>query len=435
VSDASGSAPPGGGLVPLDDAQRRVLAQCRQLRPLAVPLADALGCVTSVALVAEESVPPWANSAVDGFAVRAADVVRAPVTLPVTATIRAGAPPEPAVGPGEAVRILTGAPLPPGADAVVMVEDTDAWDGRTGREAAGSAAVSKVEVRRPAAPGANVRPAGDDIRAGQTVFEAGTVLGPGHLGVLASIGARRVPVFPRARVGVLSTGDELVDGGEPLQPGQIRDSNRRTLLALVAEANCEPVDLGHARDDEGAVRDALTDGLGRCDAVLTSGGVSVGDFDYVKVVLDALSGGAFAWMQVAIRPAKPLAFGVVRGTPVFGLPGNPVSSMVSFELFARPALRHMMGHAATSRPEALAVADDAIGRRPDGKLHLARVRARWGSDGRVHVRPLGGQASHHLHAMAEANALALVPDGEGCAAGASVRAMLLSDPDPALASS
>jgi molybdenum cofactor synthesis domain-containing protein len=422
---------PPAGLVPLADAQRRVLAQCQRLRPLAVALGDALGCVTSVALVAEESVPPWANSAVDGFAVRAADVTAAPVTLPVTATIRAGAPPEPAVGPGEAVRILTGAPLPPGADAVVMVEDTDAWDGRTGREAVGTATVGKVEVRRPVGAGANVRAAGDDIRAGQTVFEGGTVLAPGHLGVLASIGVRRVPVWPRARVGVLSTGDELVDSGEPLRPGQIRDSNRRTLLALAAEANCQPVDLGHAPDDEDAVRHALTDALGRCDAVITSGGVSVGDFDYVKVVLDELSGGTFAWMQVAIRPAKPLAFGVVRGTPVFGLPGNPVSSMVSFELFARPALRHMMGHGAPGRPEVRAVADAPLGRRPDGKLHLARARAAWGGDGRVHVRPLGGQASHHLHAMAEANALALVPDGDGVPAGTDVQVMLLADPDPA----
>ena len=416
-------------LVPLDEAERRVLAQCPPLRPLAIPLADALGCVTSVAVTAGESVPPFANTAVDGFAVRAADVVSVPATLTVVGTIPAGAAPEPAIGPGEAVRILTGAPLPPGADAVVMVEDTDAWDGRSGREAVGAATNAKVEVRRPAAAGVNVRAAGDDIAAGQVVLEAGTVLGPGHLGVLASIGVRKVPVFPRARVGVMSTGDELVDGPEPLRPGQIRDSNRRTLLALVAEANAVPVDLGHARDEEVAVAERLADGLARCDAVLTSGGVSVGDFDYVKVVLDRLSGGSFAWMQVAIRPAKPLAFGVVNGKPVFGLPGNPVSSMVSFELFARPALRGMMGHASTGRPQVSAVADEALRRRPDGKLHLVRVRARWGVDGRVHVRPLGGQASHHLHAMAEATALSLVPDGDGLEAGADVPTLLLDYPE------
>ena len=416
-------------LVPLDEAQRRVLSQCPPLRPLAIPLGDALGCVTSVAVTAEESVPPFANTAVDGFAVRAAEVAAAPVTLTVVGTIPAGSPPEPPVGPGEAVRILTGAPLPPGADAVVMVEDTDAWDGRSGREAIGAATATKVEVRKPVAVGVNVRAAGDDIAAGQVVFPADTVLGPGHLGVLASIGVRKVPVFPRARVGVLSTGDELVDGPEPLKPGQIRDSNRRTLLALLAEANAEPVDLGHARDDEAAVTERLVDGLARCDAVLTSGGVSVGDFDYVKVVLDRLSGGSFAWMQVAIRPAKPLAFGVVQGKPVFGLPGNPVSSMVSFELFARPALRGMMGHRSTGRPQVSAVADEALRRRPDGKLHLVRVRARWGDDGRVHVRPLGGQASHHLHAMAEATALSLVPDGDGVGAGADVPTLLLAYPE------
>jgi molybdopterin molybdotransferase len=356
-------------------------------------------------------------------------VAAAPVTLTVIGTIPAGAPPEPAIGSGEAVRILTGAPLPPGADAVVMVEDTDAWDGRSGREAIGASTASKVEVRAPVQAGGNVRGAGDDIAPGQVVFGAGTVLGPGHLGVLASIGVRKVPVFPRARVGVLSTGDELVDGPEPLRPGQIRDSNRRTLLSLVAEANAEPVDLGHARDDEAAVAQRLADGLARCDAVLTSGGVSVGDFDYVKVVLDRLSGGSFEWMQVAIRPAKPLAFGVVEGKPVFGLPGNPVSSMVSFELFARPALRAMMGHPSTGRPRVTAVADEALRRRPDGKLHLVRVRARWGDDGRVHVRPLGGQASHHLHAMAEATALSLVPDGDGLEAGAVVPTLLLSYPE------
>jgi molybdopterin molybdotransferase len=416
-------------LVPLDEAQRRVLAQCRPLRPLAIPIGDALGCVTSVDVTADEAVPPFANTAVDGFAVRAADVAAAPVTLTVIGTIPAGAPPEPAIGSGEAVRILTGAPLPPGADAVVMVEDTDGWDGRSGREAIGASTASKVEVRAPVQAGVNVRGAGDDIAPGQVVFGAGTVLGPGHLGVLASIGVRKVPVFPRARVGVLSTGDELVDGPEPLRPGQIRDSNRRTLLSLVAEANAEPVDLGHARDDEAAVAQRLADGLARCDAVLTSGGVSVGDFDYVKVVLDRLSGGSFEWMQVAIRPAKPLAFGVVEGKPVFGLPGNPVSSMVSFELFARPALRAMMGHPSTGRPRVTAVADEALRRRPDGKLHLVRVRARWGDDGRVHVRPLGGQASHHLHAMAEATALSLVPDGDGLEAGAVVPTLLLSYPE------
>src|SRR5579862_2938823 len=413
-------------LISADAARRRILAQCLPLRPRAVPLGEALGCVTSVPLTAEESVPPFANTAVDGFAVRAADVSPGPVTLEVIGTIPAGAPPEPAVGPGQAVRILTGAPLPPGADAVVMVEDTDAWDGRSGREAVGRSDAAAVEVRKAVHVGDNVREAGGDIAAGQLVFPAGTRLGPGHLGVLASLGMVRVPVFPRARVGVLSTGDELVEGSGPLRPGQIRDSNRRMLLAMVAEANAQPVDLGLAPDDADAITAALTDGLGRCDAILTSGGVSVGDFDFVKVVLDRLAEGSMEWMQIAIRPAKPLAFGTIGAVPVFGLPGNPVSSLVSFELFARPALRQMMGHTRLGRPEVTAVADEPLRRRADGKLHLARVRAEWSdADARFHIRSSGGQASHLLRAMALANALALLPDGEGVEAGAEVGVLLL----------
>jgi len=414
-------------LIPVDAARRRVLDRCPPLRPRAIPLGEALGCVTSVPLTAEEPVPPFANTAVDGFAVRAADVASPPTSLAVIGTIAAGAPPEPPVGPGQAVRILTGAPMPPGADAVVMVEDTDAWDGRSGREAVGRTATTAVEVRAAVGVGDNVRDPGSDIAAGQLVFPAGSRLGPGHLGVLASLGMVRVPVFPRARVGVLSTGDELVEGSAALRPGQIRDSNRRMLLAMVAEANAEPVDLGLAPDDEGAITTALTDGLGRCDAILTSGGVSVGDFDYVKVVLDRLAEGSMEWMQVAIRPAKPLAFGTIGTVPVFGLPGNPVSSLVSFELFARPALRQMMGHTRLGRREVSAVADEPLRRRRDGKLHLARVRAEWSdADARFHVRSSGGQASHLLRAMALANALALVPDGDGVEAGEDVGVLLLA---------
>lgn len=417
-------------LLSLEAARRRVLAQCQPVRARAIPIGEALGCVTSVELRADADVPPFANTAVDGFAVRSHDVAQVPATLRVTGTIAAGSRPEPGVGPGEAVRIFTGAPLPPGADAIVMVEDTDAWDGRSGREARGVSGVVSVEVRRVAGNGDNVRSAGDDLRAGQVVFGPGTVLGPGHLGVLASMGVRRVPVHPRARVGVLSTGDELVDGPEELQPGQIRDSNRRTLLALLADTNAEPIDLGLVGDDEVALTERLRDGIARCDAVITSGGVSVGDFDYVKVVLDRLSAGQMSWMQIAIRPAKPFAFGMIDATPVFGLPGNPVSSMVSFELLARPALRSMMGHARLDRPHVGAVADEALRRRPDGKLHFVRVRAEWSDeDGRFHVRSSGGQASHLLRSMALANALAVLPDGDGVDAGEDVRVMLLSWPD------
>jgi molybdenum cofactor synthesis domain-containing protein len=229
-------------------------------------------------------------------------------------------------------------------------------------------------------------------------------------------------------VGVLSTGDELVSGPAPLRPGQIRDSNRPTLAALVRRSGAEAVDLGTVADDEAAITRAFRDAAARCDAVVTSGGVSMGDFDLVKVVLDQL--GDMRWMQVAIKPAKPFAFGVVSGTPVFGLPGNPVSSMVSFELLARPALRKMMGfpEPAWVRRCVPAVAGEALDRRPDGKVHFLRVVAAMGEDGRYRVTSAGGQGSHHLSAMAGANALAVLDDGEGVASGAAVAVMLLDGP-------
>ena len=402
------------GLIPLEEAQRRVLADCAPLHPRAIPLDAALGCVTSVPLMADEAVPPFANTAMDGYAVRAADTADAPVRLRVVGTLAAGADPASvAVEPGTAVRIMTGAPIPSGADAVVMVERT-------------STAGDDVVIERAASAGDHLRPAGEDIAPGQEVFPARTVLTAGHLGVLASLGYVNVPVFPRPRVGVLSTGDELVDGPVDLRPGQIRDSNRHTLLALVRLAGCEPVDLGLVHDDEAAITAVVEKGVVECDALVTSGGVSVGDFDYVKAVLDRL--GRMQWMQVAIKPAKPLAFGLVEGTPVFGLPGNPVSSMVSFELFARPGLRQLMGVPADAvlRRPVPAIAAEPLRRRPDGKTHFVRVVATVGDDGRHHVRSSGGQASNLLRAMALANALAVVPDGEGVEEGAEVDVLLLS---------
>jgi molybdopterin molybdotransferase len=302
--------------------------------------------------------------------------------------------------------------VPAGADAVVMVERT------------APAGDARVRVEVPAEVGDHLRLPGEDLRGGQVVFEPGTELGPGHLGVLASVGVSSVSVVPPPRVGVLSTGDELVAADSPLQPGQIHDSNRPMLLALVARAGCVPVDLGTAPDDEAVITAAVERGAAECDAVLTSGGVSVGDFDYVKAVLDRL--GHMHWWQVAVKPAKPLAFGTVRGVPVFGLPGNPVSSLVSFELFARPALRKMAGHAELFRPQVPGVADEPLRRRSDGKLHLVRVVATADDDGRLHVRASGGQGSHLLRAMALANALALLPDGEGVDAGQPVQVMPLT---------
>lgn len=401
-------------LVSLEDTRDAILAAVPRLPVVEVPLDDAVGLVLAEDVVAPEPVPPFANSAMDGYALRAVDTAgasaEAPVRLTVVDELAAGRAPEIAVGPGEAIRIMTGAPMPEGADAVVMVERTTR-DGDTA-----------VLVQAAANPGDHVRLPGGDLEAGQTVFPAGTVIGPVHVGVLASVGAHEVSVVRRVRVGVLSTGDELVERGA-LAPGQIRDSNRPMLVALARAAGAEVVDLGLARDDEDLIVAVLEDAFARCDAVLTSGGVSMGEYDYVKAALDRF--GALEWRQVAIKPAKPLAFGVVQGVPVFGLPGNPVSSLVSFELFARPALRSMMGYAECRRPEVVARAAHGFGRRPDGKVHLDRVRVRWDGDGYV-AASTGRQESNVLSATAAANGLAFVPDGDGLAEGDPVTVMLLS---------
>jgi molybdenum cofactor synthesis domain-containing protein len=403
-------------LAPLADVQAEILAAVDRLDPVELALRDAHGLVLAATVATDEDVPPFANTAMDGYAVRAADTAGAsadaPVRLRVVDELAAGRAPEIPVGAGEAIRIMTGAPMPSGADAVVMVERTR------------NAAADRVDIEAEVAAGQHVRAAGGDLHAGQTVFEAGTVLSGAAIGVLASVGAARVRVHPRPRVGVLSTGDELVESG-PLGPGKIRDSNRPMLIGLVREAGLEPVDLGCAVDDEAKIIATLEDAFDRCDAVLTSGGVSVGDYDYVKAALERF--GALEWRQVAIKPAKPLAFGVVKGVPVFGLPGNPVSSLVSFELFARPALLQMAGRERRFRPEVLATAEHALSRHRDGKLHLDRVRVRWSGDGYVASRT-GDQASNVLSATAAANGFALLDDGEGVAAGDTVRVMLVDAP-------
>ncbi len=255
----------------------------------------------------------------------------------------------------------------------------------------------------------------------------GTHLGAAQVGVLSSIGVERVLARPRPTVGVLSTGDELITSAGALAPGKIRDANRPALLTqLHADGFCT-VDLGVAGDDEAALTALLQDAANRCDAIVSSGGVSVGDRDVLKAVLEDLSGPLMRSMQVAIKPAKPFAFGVLKdtGTPVFGLPGNPVSALVSYELFVRPALRSMAGCAVLDRPRLAAVAEVDLPRPRDGKLHLVRVKARTGVDGVVGVRTAGGQDSHLLRVMAQANALALLPDGEGVRAGQQVEILLL----------
>jgi len=404
-------------VIPLEEAQKRILATVPRLSTVTVPVGEALGLVTAEPLAATEPIPPFANTGVDGYAVRAADTAGAapgsPVRLRVVAELPAGKAPSVPVGPGEAIRIMTGAPIPEGADAIVMVEDTAA-DG------------DAVVISRAAQEGDHVRAAGGDLAAGAAAIPAGAVLGPAHLGVVSSLGHAAVTVVRRPRVAVMSTGDELVPPGEPLAIGQIRDSNRPMLIAQVAEAGCEPIDFGIGVDDEAVITERLEKAAASCDAMVTSGGVSMGDYDIIKLVLSRMA--EMHWWQIAIRPAKPLAFGMLHGVPIFGLPGNPVSSHVSFELFARPALLQMMGHTRRFRPVTPAVAAHDMRRRVDGKLHLDRVTLRHDEAGRLVAASAGAQASNVLSAMALADGLALLPDGEGVGTGEPVDVMRLDLP-------
>jgi molybdopterin molybdotransferase len=405
-------------VIPLEEARNVILATVPRLETVAVPLSEALGLVTVEELAATEPIPPFANTGVDGFAVLAADTAgataEAPVRLRIVGELPAGQAPTVPVGTGEAIRIMTGAPVPDGADAIVMVEDTSA-DGDV------------VAVRKAARPGDHIRLAGGDLAVGDPAIAAGSVLGPAHLGVVASLGHPAVNVVRRPRVAVMSTGDELVQPGEPLSIGQIRDSNRPMLMGLVAQTGCEFVDFGVGVDDEAVITERLEKAAATCDAMVTSGGVSMGDYDIIKAVLSRIAD--MNWWQIAIRPAKPLAFGMISGVPVFGLPGNPVSSHVSFELFARPALLQMMGHPKRFRPVTPAVAAHDMRRRSDGKLHLNRVTLRVDeSSGRLVASDAGVQASNVLSAMATSDGLALLPDGEGVTAGETVDVMRLDLP-------
>ena len=396
-------------MIDLAAAQAHAVALGRPLPPHDLAILDAVGGVLAADVTAEGPVPPFANSAMDGYAVRASDTVGAPVTLRVAGSVAAGAPAGAAVAPGTAVRIMTGAPVPAGADAIVMIERTVDHD-------TGPPTVTiEVEVEH----GLFVRAAGSDVAAGAVVMRAGDEVRPPHAGLLAAAGRATVSVHRRPVVGVLSTGDELVDPPRPLGPGQIRDANRPALLATLAADGIATVDLGAVSDTAGELDATLADAVTRCDLLLTTGGVSMGDHDLMKARLTAY--------QVAIKPAKPVAMGHLGGIPVVGLPGNPVSALVSYELFARPLIRRLAGHAdeALFRPVVSAVAGEALRRSPDGKLHLLRVLVERRADGVLAVHEAGVQASHVLSAMAAANALALVPDGEGVAAGEPVDVMLL----------
>ncbi|HEX7019621.1 MAG TPA: gephyrin-like molybdotransferase Glp [Gemmatimonadaceae bacterium] len=383
----------------VSEASARILAGIGALPSERVSLERALGRVLAVDVRSTIAHPPWDNSSMDGYAVRATDVAGAnadrPIVLPVLETVAAGGRASSALRPGTAIRIMTGAPLPDGADTVIRVEDTDGG-------------AERVAIRDPRDAGRNVRPRGEDLQPGATAVSAGTLLGPAHLGVLASVGAAMVDVHKRPRVGVLTTGDELVDVGEfdQVERGErIVSSNSYTLGAGVRTAGGDVVDLGIARDDRAELESRLRAASG-CDLLITSGGVSVGEFDYTKAVLQSLGGTLDLW-RVRMRPGAPLGFGRLGGMPWLGLPGNPVSSMVTFELFARPVIRRLRGERRVFRRPIVVRTDEALTLAAP-LMHFMRVIVEE-RNGELHARLTGPQGSGLLTSMARANALLIVP--------------------------
>jgi molybdopterin molybdotransferase len=401
-------------LIEIDHARRLVLEHARPLAGEHVPTREGLGRVLAEDVAAAEDVPGFDNSAMDGFALLAADTAGARSEQPVELTIvdesRAGRPAGSALAPGQAIRISTGAMLPAGADAVVRVEDTAESDGR-------------AQVRVEAGPGRDVRRAGEDIRAGDVVLRTGTRLGPAELGVLASVDRAEVVCSRRPRVALLTTGDELLEPGTPPRPGAIRDSNAYSVSAQAQRAGAEVSVAGHVPDDYDATVEALRSALG-ADVIAVCGGVSVGEHDHVKPAFAELGVAEVFW-GVALRPGRPTWFGVheQRETLAFGLPGNPVSAMITFHLFVRPALAALVG-TAVSEQRTFAVLDEDYAKRP-GRAHAVRCFAEARDDG-WHVRPTGAQGSHILTSMLGANALAVLERERGdVRAGERVRMELL----------
>jgi molybdopterin molybdotransferase len=379
------------GMPTFEDARATILAHAIVLGAEHVAVLEAVGRVLAEGVVAPWDMPRWDNSAMDGYAVRAADAV-APAWLRIAGYIPAGSDPKEHVAAGTAARILTGAPVPAGADAVVPVEETEERDGN-------------VLLTQPVRPGAHVRRKGEDIRAGETILRAGTVVGPAEVSLLASFGRLSVPVVRRARVAILSTGDELVEPGQALAPGKIHDSNALAVAAAVRQLGGEPIVLGIARDDRTSLRALLAEGL-QADALVTSAGVSMGDRDLVREVLADLSVRQVFW-KVDIKPGRPTAFAIRGDTLVFSLPGNPVSTLLTFEQFVRPALLKMMGHQALLRPSVQAIFQEEFPRKP-GRVSFLRVRLER-RNGRFLAWTSGNQETGILKTMLKADGIAVIP--------------------------
>jgi len=412
-------------VISVEEALAEILSHVRPLEPERIPILEALGRVLAEEIVSDIDLPPFDNSAMDGYAVRAADVARTPVSLAVRGSVAAGYVTTVRLEPGTAIRIMTGAPMPDSADTVVPFEDTS--DADRSKAARLTAPATEIEVRIALRPGDHVRPAGEDLRQGEQVMAPGRVIRAQEIGVLASLGRATVLVRRRPRVAILATGDELLEVDEPLAPGKIRNSNEYTNTALVTRTGGVPIRLGIARDTAGELTAKIREGLAQgADLFLTSGGVSVGDYDVVKDVLGAE--GRMQFWQVNMRPGKPLAFGLLSGgVPLIGLPGNPVSAMVSFEQFARPAILKMLGHSDLVKPTIRAILDEPL--TTSGRRTFARVIVTQ-RDGRYHARTTGEQGSGVLTSMAKANGLAIVPEGvDSLLAGTEVAVQMLDWPE------
>ena len=401
----------------VEEASERILAEIRNLPAEAVPLRSALGRVCAEDISATVTMPPWSNSSMDGYAVRSADITPVmkgePVTLRVVATIAAGEVAPKALKRGQAMRIMTGAPVPGGADSVIRKEDTDGGE-------------QKVEIREARDVWKNIRPAGEDYHSGDLLAKRGAPVRPALIGVLASSGVGKVKVFRRPRVAIISSGNELVDiddFDEVVASRRIVSSNSYTLDALTRVAGGVPVDLGIAADTRASLTRKL-EKAGDCDLILTSAGVSVGDLDHTRDVFAALGGKQLFW-KVKMRPGAPLAFGVLNDVPWLGLSGNPVSAMVSFELFVRPALRKMQGHTNLFRRTLTVTLEEEV--KITAKLtHFLRAHVTRKDDGTLTARLTGLQSSGALTSMVKANALLIVPEtSPKVAKGAKLNALML----------
>ena len=399
-------------MLTVEEARQRMLDTITVLPTETIGISDSLGTVLAEDVYAIENIPPFNNSAMDGFAVVAADVLNAsktdPVRLSVLETIQAGYAPTVSVRRGSAARIMTGAMMPEGADAVAMQEVTE-LEG------------DQVTIFEGVETDENVRFTGESVEQGDLVMSTGKLIRPQEIAMFASLNRSEVEVYKRPRVAVVSTGDELTPVGEPLAAGKIRDSNRHGICAQIEEAGCYPVDMGIARDDEAETERKFREALDGADALITSGGVSVGEFDVVKAVLSKL--GEINFWRVAMKPGKPQAYGIADGKPIFGLPGNPVSSLVVFELFVRPALLKMAGHSELLRPTFRAVLEENVSNK-DGRVSFMRsiITLR---DGKYHAKITGPQGSGILHSLVLANGFIVIPAGMTVSAGETVEAQFM----------